>query len=72
MTERLGEIWKRITVWQRLALIVSFIMWIGISIGVTVSFDLPWWGTLISLCLVWLAYIGFAFALTKPTHQEAI
>ena len=72
MTERLIEIWKRITVWQKMAVILSFIMWIGISIGVIVSLNLPWWGTLVLLCLVWLGFVGVAFILTKPRSQNAI
>ena len=70
MGERLGEIWKRITIWQKMAVIVLFIMWVGISFGVIVSFDVPWWAALVLMCLIWLAYIGIAFVITKPHGQE--
>ena len=72
MGERLSEIWKRITIWQKMALVVFFIMWVGISFGVIVSFYVPWWETLVFMCLIWLAFIGIAFVITKPSGQELV
>jgi uncharacterized membrane protein YfcA len=69
MSERISEIWKRINVWQKIAVIIFLIMWIGISVGISVSLVEPLWATLVFLCLLWLAYIVIAWLITRPYGQ---
>lgn len=61
----MNNIWKRITVWQKIVIIILFVMWTAISAGIVLALNGDWVLTIIALCLIWLIYVGVTFILTR-------